>query len=347
MAPEAPGGQARQERSVIQVGDSALAVTLPSWWARLHGLKPRSKVEVEVLADGSLKVTPKRQGLQPSLSRTVRLHEGRARGSIVREVVASYLAGFSRVRLEYPASMTGEVRGLRRILEEVMLGLTLVEEGSGYMEFYVTVDPKAIGFWEAVERAYKVTLSMLKDALDAAGEGDAARLASVPERDSIVDKLYLYANRKANMVLLGLESFQTLGLSSLAEIPSVLMAVKSIERIADHTVLISGNASKIVEGGGRVPDDVMSLCREALSAFEVSGKALMGRSRKAAEDVAAVIDRYQQRARAAGAHGSGPLEAVLIADSARRILGYSLDIAEAVIDLESIREAAGVSAASG
>ena len=343
MAGGVPRAGSRLERSVIQVGDSALAVTLPSWWARLHGLKPRSRVEVEVLADGSLKVTPRRAAGAQQLSRTIRLHEGRARGSIVREVVAAYLAGFSRIRLEYPAAVAGEVRMLRGVLEEVMLGLTLVEEGSGYMEFYVTVDPRAIGFWEAVERAYKVTLSMLRDALDAASAGDLARLESIPERDSIVDKLYLYANRKANMVLLGLEPFQTLGITSLAEIPSILMAAKSIERVADHTVLISRNASRIIRRGEGVPEGVLGLCREALSAFEVSGKALLGRSRKAAEDVAVVIDKYQLRGRDAGAGGPGPLEAVLIADSARRILGYSLDIAEAVIDLESVREAAGVS----
>jgi fumarylacetoacetate (FAA) hydrolase family protein len=39
-------------------------------------------------------------------------------------------------------------------------------------------------------------------------------------------------------------------------------------------------------------------------------------------------------------------EATLIIDSARRILGYSLDIAETVIDLESVRQAMELSTAT-
>ncbi len=329
------------ERSVIQVGDSALAVTLPSWWVRAHGLKARMKVGVEVMADGSLRIIPHTVRERGSLARVVRVTEKRAEGSIVREVVASYLAGFTRIRIEYPPSAYPKVRGLRRILEEVMLGLTLVEEGTGYMEYYVTVDPGSIGFWEAMGRAYKATLSMLRDAIDAAERGDVETLKGIPERDTLVDRLYLYASRKANMVLLGLEPFHTLGLTSLAEVPSLVMAVKSIERVADHTVLIARNSASLLASSGKVPDEALHMVKEAYQAFEISGRALLGRSRRAAEEVAEIIDKYPARRIPTPA---SPLpEATLIIDSARRILGYSLDIAETVIDLESVRQAMEIS----
>lgn len=331
------------ERSIIQVGDSALAVTLPSWWVRVHGLKARMKVGVEVMADGSLRIIPRSLGEREALSRVVSVSEKMAEGSIVREVVASYLAGFTRIRIVYPPAAYSKVRRLKRILEEVMLGLTLVEEGVGYMEYYVTVDPGSIGFWEAIGKAYRATLSMLKDAINAAERGDLDALKGIPERDTLVDRLYLYASRKANMVLLGLEPFSTLGLSSLAEVPSLVMAAKSIERVADHTVLISGNLHSILASGGVVPESVMNMVKEACHAFEVSGRALLGRSRSAAEEVAEIIDKYPAR-RIPPQAGRTPQETLII-DSARRILGYSLDIAETVIDLESVRHASEASTA--
>ena len=330
------GGEAVGERSVIQVGESALAVTLPSWWARLHGLKPRMKVLVEVLADGSLRISPRAERREP-LTRVVKVSEAQAEGSIVREVVASYLAGFGRIRIEYPPQAYPRLRRVKKLLEEVMLGLTLMEEGYGYMVYYVAVDHGSIGFREAIERAYRAALLMLGDTIEAAEAGDLEVLRGIPERDVLVDRLYLYASRKANMVLLGLESFQALGLSTLAEVSSLIMAVKSIERVADHTVLIARNAASLVERGEGLPPQVAQLLREAYEAFRVAGRALIDRSRRAAEEVANLIDRLPGRAPQLPA--GGPPEVTLIVDSARRILGYSLDIAEIVIDLESVREA--------
>ncbi len=325
------------ERSIIQVGDSALAVTLPSWWVRTHGLKARMKVGIEVMADGSLRIIPHKIKERGILTKIIRVTEKRAEGSIVREVVASYLAGFTRIRIEHPPSAHPKVRSLKRILEEIMLGLTLVEEGSGYMEYYVTVDPGSIDFWEAMSRAYKATLSMLRDTIDAIERRNIDTLKGIPERDTLVDRLYLYASRKANMVLLGLEPFHTLGLTSLAEVSLLVMAAKSIERVADHTVLIAGNSASLITSGRKVSVEILQMIKEAYQAFEISGRALIGRSRKAAEQVAEVIDRYP--ARRIPVPISPIPEETLITDSARRILGYSLDIAEIVIDLESIRQA--------
>ncbi|WP_460125811.1 PhoU domain-containing protein [Stetteria hydrogenophila] len=333
------------ERSVIQVGDSALAVTLPSWWARLHGLRARMKVGVEVMADGSLRIVPKGAGAKGPLSRVIRVGEEASEGSVVREVVASYLAGFTRIRVEYPPSLYRRISSLRPVLEETMLGFTLVEEGLGYMEFYVTVDPGFISFWEAVGRAFKATLSMLRDAINAAELGSVESLKGIPERDVLVDRLYLYAGRMVNRVLLGLEPFQTLGLRSLAEAPFLVMAVKSIERVADHTALIAENSARLLSAGRGIPGEVLSMVKESCKAFETSGRALISMSRKAAEKAAEIIDKYQAR----GMPGAtSPLpEAALIIDSARRILAYSLDIAEIVIDLESIRQAMGSLPARG
>ncbi|MET1129156.1 MAG: PhoU domain-containing protein, partial [Thermoproteota archaeon] len=255
----------------------------------------------------------------------------------IRDIIASYLAGFSRIRVEYLPEMHPGFRDLKRLLEEIMLGLILVEEGSNYMEFYVAVDPSSIGFWEAVGKAYHATLSMLGDAIELAQRGDAGGLRSIPERDTLVDRLYLYASRNANMVLLGLEHFHTLGLATLAEIPLLVMAVKSIERVADHTSIIAVNAASLVERGEKVPPEALDILKEARAAFETAGRALLDRSREAAERVAEIIDRYP--ARRVPAQPAGGAEVALLADSARRIIGYSLDIAEIVIDLESVRRA--------
>lgn len=323
------------ERSIIQVGDSALAITLPSWWARANGLKPRMRLTLEVMADGSLRVTPRREKARGHLISLIKVSGKRAEGSIVREVVASYLAGFTRIRIEYEHEAYNRILGLRRILEDVMLGLALVEEGAGYMEYYVTVDTGTIGFWEAVDKAFKATLSMMRITIDSARRRDVEALRAIPDRDTLVDRLYLYASRKINMVLLGLEPFQSLGLVALAEAPTLAMAVKSIERVADHTVLIARNTASILTGGKQIPEGVLEMVNNSYRVFETSGKALLGRSKRAADEVAEIIDKYPSRV--IPSPTTSIPEAALIIDSARRILGYSLDLAEIVFDLNSVR----------
>lgn len=332
------------ERSVIQVGESALAVTLPSWWAKIHGIKPKTRVGVEVMADGSLKIIPRTSPSMGELSKVIRVPSSLSERGIIREVIASYLAGFTRIKVEYPPDAYSKISNVKKVLEEAALGLTLLEEGYGYMEYYIVVNVNSMDVWESIRRAYRVTLSMLKDTVDSLRTGSADVLREIPERDTIVDRLYLYFSRKVNMVLLGLEPFQTLSLKSFAEVPSLVRAVKSIERIADHTVLVSLNSYSLVRAGSRVPEDVLRLIEGAYQAFETSGKALLSRDKETANTVAEIIDR-QLGERAFTSTGLG-LELKLILDSIRRILSYSLDIAEIVIDLEGVREAIEILAKS-
>jgi phosphate uptake regulator len=326
------------ERSIIQIGDSALAITLPSWWVRANNLKSKMKITIETLPDGSLKLIPIKPVNKVSLEKTIKVSEKQDKGSIVREVVASYLSGFLKIKIEYPYKAYEKIRKLKSLLEKLMLGLTLVEEGNGCIEYYVAVDISSIDFKDAIFKAYKTTLSMMRTTLDGIKKNDVNLLAEVPERDTIVDKLYLYTNRKANMVLLGLESFDSLGLTTVAEVPSLLIAVKSIERVADHITLISTNSLKILENREKLDNDIIKLIEQAGKAFEISGKALTGLSKKVAEDIAEIIDSYPVKNQVTQNHLKPELP--LIIDSTRRILGYSLDIAEAVIDLEYIRNAA-------
>lgn len=48
------------ERSLIRMGDGGLVITIPKSWAEYYSLRPGDKVEV--IANGILRVRPKRKG---------------------------------------------------------------------------------------------------------------------------------------------------------------------------------------------------------------------------------------------------------------------------------------------
>ncbi|MEB3859705.1 MAG: phosphate uptake regulator PhoU, partial [Desulfurococcales archaeon] len=162
-------------------------------------------------------------------------------------------------------------------------------------------------------------------------------LKSVRERDDLVDKLYLLVVRQLNDILMGRRNPKDLGLQSLPETLYVFLGAKSIERVADHATLIAGHGYEAV---GSIPDIVVGALEEATDIFERSARSFIYLNKEAAMKVASQIENFWER-QSDVLKKLNPLhspETVYpIVDSIRRIAGYSLDLAESVIDIVTIR----------
>ncbi len=322
----------KEVRRLQIVGKSTFAVTLPKEWVESLGWSKGTPLLVERLPDGSIRVAPAAEDKEPD-DRELVIDVDALRGgtgTLVRLLVSGYIAGFDVIRVSFTATSKPSVDEARRIAESIMLGFVAVEETGNTVIFQSIADVGRIDLLGALSRQARVAYSMLKD-VAAALEGDSYRLGLVAERDQVVDRLYLYIARQLSLVLQGIVAPYRLGLSSQAEALHYIVASKSIERVADHAVILAGKLSgsaSVNAGLRRLLQNVTSLFHdsaESLTRLDVSlASAAAARGEMIRDEIDAMLRR-------------GPDIPAYLLENVKRIVGYSLDISEAAIDVAVLR----------
>lgn len=210
--------------------------------------------------------------------------------------------------------------------------------------FVSVVDHRSMEFSRALSRMARIASDMISDVARGLESGDRGLLDLVAERDQLVDKLYLYMARQMTMASSGRLPLKDLGVYSPAEIVHLFLAVKSIERVADHATILSLRVSASLGAGMKVENGLSSLVMEAAEGFSRSVEALIKADAALAASIAPALGEYRSRLESMTAQeflrGGGSLLRYLVIDSMRRITGYSLDIAEAALDISAVREKA-------
>ncbi|MCE4613270.1 MAG: hypothetical protein F7C07_05500 [Desulfurococcales archaeon] len=327
-------------RRIQRTGGSTFVVSLPKAWIRRAGLGSGSILYIEEELDGSLRVYPYRREATVEYHRKIIVDPGLSTGNVIREVISSYLAGYTSVEVEFSPNSSVDREKLKRIIESSIIGFNVIEETPGRILFYNVAYPSNLPLFKALGNAFRVSLSMLNDCISGLKRSDKELLKSVGERDDLVDKLYMLVVRQLNEVLLGRRNPRDLGLESLPETLYVFLGAKSIERVADHATLIASHGSATVERG--VPEAIVEALEDATEIFDKSARSFIYLNKEGAMKVALLVEEFwdKQRELLRKLNTSHSPETVyFIVDSIRRIAGYSLDLAESVIDIVTIRMA--------
>ncbi len=329
-----------QPRSVQVTGRSTYIISLPKEWARSVGISKGSTVYLEVLADGSLRISPSPSDRREQLSKVIDASRYGDVSSLIREIISHYLAGYNSIRIEYGAERKGLAERVRDIIESSILGLSVLEGTATSMTFYAVLDPSSMSLDDATSKLVADALHMLEDTLHGMRE-DCDLLEGVIKQDQLVDKLYLLIAKQLTIALMNPVNVRDFGLETPAEAPHLFLAAKSVERIADHATIVARNARDLLLEGGELPDKVVESLEEAIELFREVSSALTSPDKEKAERVAKLIERVGRGPSAWEGRYSDP-RLYAIVESIGRIFGYSLDIAEAIIDVSTVREAAKV-----
>ncbi len=330
-----------QPRSVQVTGRSTFIISLPKEWARSVGLRKGSQVYVEVMADGSLRISaePATKGIQLSKEIDARSHGDVS--SLIREIISHYLAGYTSIKLQYDPHQKDVVEKVKEVIEGSILGLSVLEGTATSMTFYAVLDPSSMSLKDATSKLVADATHMLEDTLRGMRNADADLLEGVMRQDQLVDKLYLLIAKQLTIALMNPANVKEFGLETPAEAPHLFLAAKSVERVADHSTIVARNSKELILEGIRIPDELMAELEEATELFRDVSSALTNPDKERASKVAKLIEKI----------GRGPKFIVerprdprlyAIMESVGRIFGYSLDIAEAIIDVSTVREAAKI-----
>lgn len=198
------------------------------------------------------------------------------------------------------------------------------------------VDPSEMRMERTVERMRSLTSNMMKDTFRNMTERNTDGMDAVISRDKDIDRLEWLVTRQTNMGHSNTGICRRMGLTQHSMMRSYTLC-RIIERIGDHAVVIAKNAGSVMKGNMNMVDEVTSTGKRANELFDgvirawTSGDIYEanGCIRECTHTVELCrrINRYAMEEEFDTA-----MSATMIAGSIRRILEYSIDIAELVID---------------
>jgi len=234
----------RYRRRVQVVGGSTYVVSLPKGWAKSTGLKHGSEVIIEVMPDLTLRLYSGDKGGE-RLELETELEVGDDFELSVATLIASYVVGYRRLIITCRECSLDRLEALIKRVTEITIGLEVIEKDEGYVVLRCLADVSTLSLTEALNTLAKLTIRSLEDVENIIKTGNLNQVNEVLDRDSLIDKLYLYGLRQLNEVLLGMTDYTSVGLSSVAEVTYWAMILRSLERIADHVAVIARNTKKL------------------------------------------------------------------------------------------------------
>lgn len=322
-------------RNLQLTGNATYTVSIPKEWVRNLGLGKGSKVYLELMGDGSLRIYGNPPGRPSGASKSFELGRGDDPDNLVRKVIAAYLAGFSVVTLSFDPELKELASRVRRSLESSVLGFNVLMESKSEFTFYAVIDEESMKLSDALAKLKENAYHMLEDTHSGMGNADPRVLERVIEEDQIVDKLYLLVAKQVTSILMRPLGVEEHGLRSAAEAPHVFLAARSMERVSDHAVLMARESIDMISSGAKVPNWLLNDFKTIIDLFGSSTKALSELDESEAEEAARRIDEVVKVIRKRDA-GNNKIQMLL--NSMERVLGYSMNIVEAVIDIAMIRE---------
>ncbi|MEB3861597.1 MAG: phosphate uptake regulator PhoU [Desulfurococcales archaeon] len=323
-------------RRIQLVGGSTYIVSLPKEWVETHRLGKGSQVIVSTLPDGSLLIKPLAGGERPERRAVVEARGGY--GRLLRAVISSYIAGARVIEVRYSVEQHETVMEVVSQISRILLGVEMLDSEPGLVRLYSVLDDYAVSFSDAYAKMRRGVEGMLESLTRGLEEDNKVLIMATIERDDLVDRLYLYLARQMTRALLEGRATQVLGISSAAEAPYIFLALKSMERIGDHATIIA----RIALSSGLTPlKPHLGIVREVASMVHRATGLLPGSGTvEEAQDTADKASAIRRRVRELRDR-SRRLPEVRALDSMERIAGYTQDMAEAVINIASIRASIG------
>lgn len=314
-------------------------VTLPKEWAESVKLKKNDPVSMCVLPDGSLVLFP--NGMSSDLKYTTReinADDIKDRDFLYRQMVGAYIAGHRRIRVSSESVLKSSAVDAVTSFTQTAIGLEIVEEDDDYILIEDLINHSEIRPSKSIERMKVLVRNMIADVFESAFTGDLGPISNMDARDVEIDRIHWLISRQCSIhqkdVTLTRKVNMTLG-----EVTRCLSVSRIMERIGDHTVLVSKNLLELKSEGGTdsLDDDLRSVGTEMLKLFNDSVASWTDKDMDLAENCIKsgkmLAENIKTMFKIDAESDIGLVSATnLIAESSKRIAEYCVDISELTIN---------------
>jgi phosphate uptake regulator len=340
------GSDNKEVRKVQFTGRSTYVLSLPKKWIQEMHLKAGDQVTLVRELDNSLSVVPVAAGPSESLSEvTAIIMPNEGSSTLKRKVVSMYLAGYNIIHLKLKSGRINPALrdAVREVVRRNLVGTEMIADASDNITLQVLLSLPELSVNTAIRRMYLIASSMHRDAMSSLAELNHEMAKEVIKSDDEVDRFSLYVLRNLVMATQNGRVLREMGLKNPSDCLSYRVAVKSIERVADHACGIADKAVKLKD---KIPKDsqqkIDRMSNHALAVLGDSVEALLRRDYQLADrtvDSAENIRPLEDDAIAAVEKDRvrDPASIKLALENIRRTAEYASDIAEAAMN-ETIDE---------
>jgi phosphate uptake regulator len=332
-------------RKIQFTGRSTYILSLPKRWMSEMRLKAGDPVTIVREANNYLSIIPsaiRNPNTIDEANSTVLSTE--SSNTIKRKVVSMYLAGYNIINLK---SKTGRILpsqrdAVRDVVRRNLVGTEIIADASEIITIQVLLSLPELSINTAVRRMFLIAAAMHRDAMLSLTELNYELAEAVIKSDDEVDRFSLYILRNLVIATQNERILQEIGLRKPSDCLSYRVAVKSIERIADHA---SSIADKCVAIKDKIDKDAVqhidNMSKRSLALITDSVEAFLRRDYSLADsivdkandmrlvenEVLSYLDNSES-----SSNGARGLNIKLILEDLRRTAEHASDIAEAAMN---------------
>ncbi|MBW6518246.1 MAG: phosphate uptake regulator PhoU [ANME-2 cluster archaeon] len=244
-------------RKIQRTGGATYIVSLPKRWADRVGVTNGTNVGITIRPDGALIITP--DVSSPSPSKKQLDVTGKHGEPLVREIIASYIAGFNIIELISQRISTEQKQTIRQITHK-LIGPEIIEDTANHMTIQDLLNPNELSLRQSVRRMYSIAASMHTDAIQAISSYDIDLAMDVAQRDDEVDRLNLLIEKQLRLMLRSGQVIDSQKDITPEMSLDLSLAARPIERIADHARKIALATAKLDR---ELPEDTNTMFTDA------------------------------------------------------------------------------------
>lgn len=327
-----------ETRKVYVSGGSTYVISLPKKWVKRANLKAGDSLVVTEQGSSLLIETSIVE--KESKVKEIKISKITSNEALERIIIAFYLVGYDTIRIKLDRKDHLPYRKSIRKILDYLIGVEIVEDTDDAMTLEIMVDYKRMMTAQILQRMYSINRSMLLDLGKALKTMDIALAKDVIVREREIDRLYFLVVRQLKSAVEYQQVAEKLGIENQRDCLGYRIAVKVLERIADHIENIAQSYIQLMEINKDMQlEDFIKLNSNIVLTFEKSVQALFTRNHVLAEKIFHELKEIKKSHSDVSNELLQPknLQSAILQktmlDSLGRIASYSGDIAEIAINM--------------
>ncbi len=321
-------------RKVQVTGKSTFVVSLPKKWAVSAGITSGSLIHMHPQEDGTLLLTSN-SGFASHGQKSLNI-DGRAGGPLIRDLIATYVAGYRVIELK-AKNITQEQRKDITAIVKKLIGIEIIEETQEKVVIQDISNPGDMPIDMSFRRMHIKVQWMLDNAIKAMKTMDVSLASEVMKEDDEIDRLHLLISKQFMDIILHsrISEKSELGLTGAFY---YRLASDQLERVSDHAGKIAGI---LLESREKIPHNTLNdIVKIGTISYKLVNDSVSSFTKCNVELANIVIEEHKKigdelrriRHLATTLNPDAVMSIGLIADSVKRIGDYAVNIAELAID---------------
>jgi len=337
-------GDKSEVRRLQITGGSTYIVSLPKKWVTQHGLKPRDEVRIEWRPSGSLRLNAETTSIRKRRKVDIQLDEI---GSefLYDHLIGAYLSGAHRIRLSSKKAIKrSDRRKIRQFIQNTR-GIEISNESDYIIEMITLLNTSEMPLHSSINRMYLIVSSQIRDVSETLSGGDKSILEDSGDREKEVDALRLLLERQVGQILESASIETSFGINRW-EASEISNIVRIFERIGDHCYILSKLCmeQEIPEilSLKKAPANVIPIWQKSIKSLMANLKRRkineIHNSKSDVQKAVKLLDEFEEGLWTSEMTAIDALFLDKFSESMRRILAYTLDMAEVLINIQTHRE---------